>query len=167
MLFYFAKLLESYHRGFHVFHYITLRCVLVALTSLLIALLIGPVVIRKLIFYQIGQTVRLDGPKSHLQKSGTPTMGGVLILIAVIFGVLLWADLSSRYIWVILITTFSFGLIGFIDDYRKLILKNSLGLLARQKFLWQSLIGMGVALFLFFTAKYTAETRLIIPFFKR
>ncbi len=166
MLLYIAKLLETYYRGFHVLHYITLRCVLVALTSLLIALFIGPVVIRKLIYYQIGQTVRLDGPKSHLQKSGTPTMGGVLILIAVIFGSLLWGDLGSRYIWITLITTASFGLIGFIDDYRKLILKNSRGLSARSKFLWQSLIGLGVAIFLFWTAKYPAETRLIIPFFK-
>src|SRR3989304_2814918 len=166
MLFYIAKLLESYHRGFHVFHYITLRCVLTALTSLLIALLIGPTVIRRLVYYQIGQTIRLDGPKSHLQKSGTPTMGGVLILIAIGLSVLLWADLSNRYIWIILITTFGFGLIGFIDDYRKLILKNSRGLLARQKFLWQSLIGFGAALFLFSTTKYTTETQLIIPFLK-
>ncbi len=166
MLFCVAKLLETYYRGFHVFHYITLRCVLVALTSLLVALLIGPIVIRKLIYYQVGQTVRLDGPKSHLQKSGTPTMGGVLILIAVIFGVLLWADLSSRYIWVILLTTLGFGLIGFVDDYRKLILKDSRGLLARQKFFWQSLIGLGVAVFLFVTAKWSTETQLIIPFFK-
>jgi len=166
MLFYIAKLLESYHRGFHVFHYITLRCVLTALTSLLIALLIGPTVIRRLVYYQIGQTIRLDGPKSHLQKSGTPTMGGVLILIAIGLSVLLWADLSNRYIWIILITTFGFGLIGFIDDYRKLILKNSRGLLARQKFLWQSLIGLGAALFLFSTTKYTTETQLIIPFLK-
>jgi phospho-N-acetylmuramoyl-pentapeptide-transferase len=166
MLFYIANLLESYHRGFHVFHYITLRCVLVALTSLLMALLIGPIVIRKLIYYQIGQTVRLDGPKSHIQKSGTPTMGGVLILIAIVLSVLLWADLSSRYIWIILAVTFGFGLIGFIDDYRKLILKNSRGLSARQKFLWQSLIGFSVAVFLFYTARYPTETQLIIPFFK-
>lgn len=166
MLFYLANLLESYHRGFHVFHYITLRCVLVALTCLLIALFIGPIVIRRLIACQIGQTIRLEGPKSHMQKAGTPTMGGVLILIAVTLGVLLWADLTSRYIWVMLIVTASFGVVGFIDDYRKLILKNSQGLLARQKFFWQSLIGLGVALFLFWTTKYPAETWLIIPFFK-
>lgn len=166
MLLYIAKLLETYHRGFHVFQYITLRCILAALTSLLIALLIGPTVIRKLISHQIGQTIRLEGPKSHLQKSGTPTMGGILILIAVILGVILWGDLSNRYIWIILITTAGFGLIGFIDDYLKLILKNSRGLLARQKFLWQSLIGLGAALFLFYTANHLSETHLIIPFFK-
>ena len=166
MLFYLAKLLEVYERSFHVFHYITLRCVLAALTALLIALLVGPTVIRKLIFYQIGQSIRLEGPKSHMQKAGTPTMGGVLILIAVSLSVLLWGDLSNHYVWVLFITTLSFGAVGFIDDYRKLILKNSQGLMARQKFLWQTLIGLGAAVFLFCTARYMAETRLIIPFFK-
>ena len=166
MLLYIAKLLETYYRGFHVFQYITLRCVLVSLTSLLVALLIGPVVIRKLAYHQIGQTIRLDGPKSHLQKSGTPTMGGVLILIAVIFGVLLWGDLGERYIWVLLVTTIGFGLIGFVDDYRKLILKNSRGLLARHKFLCQLFIGLGVSFFLFFTANYATETQISFPFFK-
>jgi len=166
MLYYLAQFLESIYHGFHVFHYITLRCILGALTSLLVALFLGPVVIRKLIRCQIGQTIRLEGPKSHLQKSGTPTMGGVLILIAVIFSVFLWADLNSRYIWVLLFVLTGFGIIGFIDDYRKLILKNSRGLLPRQKFLWQSLIGFGVAVFLFWTAEFSVETRLIIPFFK-
>lgn len=166
MLFYLAKLLEVYYRGFHVFHYITLRCILAALTALLIALLIGPAVIRKLISHQIGQTIRLEGPQSHLQKAGTPTMGGVLILIAISLTVLLWVDLSNRYIWVIFFTTISFGLIGFIDDYRKLVLKNSQGLLPRYKFLWQSIIGLAAAIFLFYTAKHSIETRLIIPFLK-
>lgn len=166
MLFYLAKLLEIYQRSFHVFHYITLRCILATLTSLLIALLIGPVLIRKLAHYQIGQNIRLDGPKTHLQKSGTPTMGGALILIAVGLGVMLWADMSNRYILVTLVTTIGFGLIGFVDDYRKLVLKNSRGLSAWRKILWQSLIGLGVALFLFWTAKSGAETRLILPFFK-
>ena len=166
MLFYIAGLLEEYYRGFHVFHYITLRCILSALTALLIALLIGPEVIRKLMCYQIGQTIRLDGPKSHMQKAGTPTMGGVLILLAVGCSVLLWADLHNRYIWVTFLTTVSFGMVGFVDDYRKLILKNSQGLLARYKFLWQSLIGLGTAIFLFWTAKHAVETQLIIPFFK-
>ncbi|MDR1056996.1 MAG: phospho-N-acetylmuramoyl-pentapeptide-transferase [Coxiellaceae bacterium] len=166
MLYYITQLLESYYRGFHVFHYITLRCILVALTSLLIALFIGPIVIRRLISCQIGQNIRLEGPESHLRKSGTPTMGGVLILIAVVLSVLLWVDLSNRYIWVLLFVTASFGLIGFVDDYRKLILKNSRGLLPWQKFLWQSIVGFGIAIFLFWTAKFPTETRLIIPFFK-
>jgi len=166
MLFYIAKFLETYHHGFHVFQYITLRCILAALSSLLIALLIGPTVIRKLIHYQIGENIRIDGPKSHLQKSGTPTMGGVLILMAVILSVLLWGDLGNRYVWVLIIVTLGFGLIGFVDDYRKLILKDSQGLLARQKILWQSLIALGVAIFLFWSAKHATETLLIIPFFK-
>ena len=166
MLFYLARLFEEYYRGFHVFHYITLRCILAALTALLIALLIGPVVIRKLTGRQIGQNIRLDGPKSHMQKAGTPTMGGVLILIAVGLSVLLWANLSNHYVWVTFLTTAGFGIVGFVDDYRKLILKNSRGLLARYKFLWQSIIGLSAAIFLFWTAKYATETRLIIPFLK-
>jgi phospho-N-acetylmuramoyl-pentapeptide-transferase len=166
MLFYVAKLLETYSRSFHVFQYITFRCILAALTSLLIALLVGPTVIRKLIYHQIGQSIRVEGPQSHLQKSGTPTMGGVLILIAICLSVLLWADLSNRYVWVTLLVTVGFGLIGFVDDYRKLILKNSRGLLARQKYFWQSVIGLGAALFLYFTTKHPVETQLIIPFLK-
>ncbi|EKE00718.1 MAG: hypothetical protein ACD_21C00285G0012 [uncultured bacterium] len=166
MLFYLARILEEYYRGFHVFHYITLRCVLAALTALLIALLVGPVVIRKLTSHQVGQTIRLEGPKSHMQKSGTPTMGGVLILIAISLSVLLWADLGNRYVWVVFLTTIGFGVVGFVDDYRKLILKNTKGLLPRYKFFWQSLIGLCAAVFLFWTAKYTSETRLIIPFLK-
>jgi phospho-N-acetylmuramoyl-pentapeptide-transferase len=166
MLFYVAGLCEKYFHGFHAFHYITLRCVLAALTALLIALLVGPTVIRRLISHQIGQIIRLEGPKSHLQKSGTPTMGGVLILLAISLSILLWSDLSNRYIWTIFFATISFGLIGFIDDYRKLILKNSLGLIARYKFLWQSIVGLVIAIFLFYTTQYAAETRLVIPFFK-
>ena len=166
MLFYLARLLEEYYRGFHVFHYITLRCILAALTALLIALLIGPEIIRKLMCYQIGQTIRADGPQSHMQKAGTPTMGGGLILLAVSFSVLLWADLHNRYIWVTFLTTISFGMVGFVDDYRKLILKDSQGLLARYKFIWQSIIGLAAAVFLFFTAKHEVATQLIIPFFK-
>jgi phospho-N-acetylmuramoyl-pentapeptide-transferase len=166
MLFYLAGVFGEHFHNLRVFHYITLRCIFSALTALLIALLIGPVVIRKLVFYQIGQTIRLHGPKSHMQKAGTPTMGGVLILIAVILSVLLWADLSNRYILVTLLTTAGFGMIGFVDDYRKLVLKNSQGLLPRYKFLWQSIIGLCAAIFLFWTAKYAVETRLMIPFLK-
>jgi phospho-N-acetylmuramoyl-pentapeptide-transferase len=166
MLFYLAGWFGEYFHGFQVFHYITLRCIFSALTALLISLLIGPIVIRKLEYHQIGQSIRSNGPKSHIQKAGTPTMGGVLILIAVILSVLLWADLGNRYVLVTLITTTGFGVIGFVDDYRKLILKNSRGLLARYKFLWQSVIGLGAAIFLFWTAKHSSETQLIIPFLK-
>ncbi len=166
MLLHIANLLAPHYRFFTIFHYITLRCILVALSSLLIALLIGPWVIRQLTYHQIGQSIRPHGPESHLQKSGTPTMGGVLILISVILGTLLWADLGNRYTWVVLTTTTAFGIIGFIDDYLKLILKNSRGLSAKNKLLWQILIALAVTMFLFFTAKHATETRLIIPFFK-
>ncbi len=166
MLFYLAKFLETYHRGFAVFHYITLRCILGTLSALIIALMVGPVVIRKLSYYQIGQSIRTDGPQRHLQKAGTPTMGGVLILIAVIFSTLLWADLSSRYVWMVLLVTVAFGWIGFVDDYRKLILRNSKGLSAKTKFLWQSLAAAIATSFLFFSSQQGTDTQLIIPFFK-
>ncbi|MCL5261376.1 MAG: phospho-N-acetylmuramoyl-pentapeptide-transferase [Gammaproteobacteria bacterium] len=162
---YLAHHFHEFH-GFHVFQYITLRCILAALTALLITLLVGPTVIRKLIRYQIGQSIREDGPKSHFSKAGTPTMGGVLILIAVFFAVILWADLENRYIWVTLIVTIGFGVVGFVDDYFKLILKNSKGLEPRYKYFWQSLIGIAAAIFLFATATSHAETTLLIPFFK-
>lgn len=166
MLFYLAGLFEKYHHGFHVFHYITLRCILAALSALLFSLLVGPIVIRKLIFYQIGQSIRLDGPKSHLQKAGTPTMGGILVLLTIVLSVLFWADLSNKYLWVVFATTIGFGVIGFVDDYFKLILKNSKGLIARHKFFWQIVIGLAAAIFLFHNAKFPVETTLIIPFFK-
>lgn len=166
MLLYLTEYLSHYYHAFHVFQYITLRCILAALTSLLIALLLGPVVIRKLTYHQIGQPIRQEGPKSHYDKAGTPTMGGVLILIAIAFSVLLWADLSERYIWVVLTVTLGFGIIGFVDDFRKLILKNSRGLPGRYKFLWQLIIGFGAAIFLYATAEYAVETQLITPFFK-
>ena len=166
MLIYLAQLLARHYHGFHVFQYITLRCILAAITALAISLLIGPVVIRVLSRYQIGQMIREVGPKSHFQKAGTPTMGGVLILIAVLLCVLLWSDLSNRFIWVSLISMIGFGAIGFVDDYLKLVLKNSKGLSARYKYLWQSIIGFGVAIFLFITAKQPVDTQFIIPFFK-
>ena len=166
MLFYLAGLLAKYHHGFHVFHYITLRCVLAALSALMFSLLVGPMVIRQLIFYQIGQPIRCEGPKSHLQKAGTPTMGGILVLIAITLSMLLWANLSNKYLWVVFATTMGFGAIGFIDDYLKLILKNSTGLIARYKFFWQVVIGLAAAIFLFYHAKFPVETTLIIPFFK-
>jgi phospho-N-acetylmuramoyl-pentapeptide-transferase len=151
---------------FYVFQYITLRCILAALTSLIVALILGPFVIKWCGHYRVGQTVRNEGPQSHFSKAGTPTMGGVLILLAVVFGVLLWGDLTNHYIWITLLVTISFGFIGWIDDYRKLIRKNTDGLLPRQKFFWQSLIGLGAALVLFFSAHFPAETQLILPFFK-
>src|SRR5690606_19063465 len=131
-----------------------------------IFLVFGPAMIRRLLRLQIGQAVRSDGPQSHLSKSGTPTMGGALILLALFVSTLLWSDLSSRYVWVVLVVTFVFGAVGWVDDYRKVVEKNSRGLPARWKYLWQSVAGLGAATFLYFTATSPAETQLIVPFFK-
>ena len=128
MLLHLTEYLARYHSGFHVFQYLTLRGILAAITALAMALAIGPHMIEALAKYQIGQRVRTDGPQSHLQKSGTPTMGGGLILVATFIGTLLWADLSSRFVWILLGTTLAFGAIGFYDDYLKLVVGNSKGL---------------------------------------
>jgi phospho-N-acetylmuramoyl-pentapeptide-transferase len=166
MLLYLAKQLAAFESAFRVFNYLTLRAILAALTALAIALLVGPWMIRTLSERQIGQRVRTDGPQSHLPKAGTPTMGGALILIAICFSTLLWADLTNRFVWVTLLTTLAFGLIGFWDDYLKLVVGNSRGLIARYKYFWQSVAGLGCAFALYFMAKAPAETALYVPFFK-
>ncbi len=166
MLLYLADYLSDYWGAFGVFQYLTMRAILGVLTSLSIALIIGPKSIRKLVEYQIGQNIRDDGPKSHFSKAGTPTMGGVLILIAVLVSTLLWADLSSKYIWIVLFVTTAFGVIGFVDDYIMLILKRSKGLSGKTKYGLQSIVGLATATFLFVTAQTPAETQLIIPIFK-
>jgi len=153
-------------RAFNVFGYITLRTVLAAMTALLISFLVGPVMIRKLAAYKIGQAVRDDGPQTHLVKAGTPTMGGALILVSIAITTLLWGDLSNRYVWMTLIATLGFGMVGWVDDYRKVVQRNPKGLSARAKLFWQSLIALAVALFLAFTANLPAQTEMIIPFFK-
>ncbi len=153
-------------RAFNVFSYITLRTMLAALTALAISFLIGPFMIRKLTKYKIGQSVRDDGPQTHLIKAGTPTMGGALILVSIIFTTLLWADLGNRYIWVVLLTTIGFGLIGWVDDYRKVVYRNPKGLSAGAKIFWQSLIAIAVAVYLARTAELPAQTDMIVPFFK-
>jgi phospho-N-acetylmuramoyl-pentapeptide-transferase len=149
-----------------VFQYITVRAILGVLTALGISLLLGPWFIRRLTELRIGQSVRTDGPQSHLSKSGTPTMGGALILSAIFASTLLWADLSNRYVWVVLIVTAIFGAVGWVDDYRKVAKKDSRGLPARWKYFWQSIAGFGAAIFLYYTAQSPAETQLFIPFFK-
>ncbi|HET7675237.1 MAG TPA: phospho-N-acetylmuramoyl-pentapeptide-transferase [Gammaproteobacteria bacterium] len=166
MLVYLAEYLSRYYSGFHVFQYLTVRTILGALTALAIALFAGPAVIRRLGFYQIGQQVRAHGPQTHLTKAGTPTMGGALILLSIAAGTLLWADLASRYVWAVLAVTAVFGMIGGIDDYKKLILKNSRGLSARNKYLLQSIAGIAVAVSLYLSARVPAETQLIVPFYK-
>jgi phospho-N-acetylmuramoyl-pentapeptide-transferase len=158
--------LTDYYGGFRVFGYLTLRAILAALTALTIALFVGPSMIRMLAARQIGQVVRDDGPGSHLGKKGTPTMGGALILVAVGAGTLLWADLANRFVWIALSVTLAFGLIGFYDDYLKLVIRDPRGLAARWKYLWQSLAGLAAALALWLTAETPAETSLYVPFFK-
>jgi len=166
MLLYLAQLLEPHISGFRVFGYLTLRAILAALTALVLSFVIGPWMIRKFTQRQIGQHVRDDGPQSHLSKKGTPTMGGALILIAIAVATLFWADLKNRFVWVTLIVTLGFGLIGFWDDYLKLIVGNSRGLIARYKYSWQSVIAIACGIFLFKTHSVAAEVALYVPFFK-
>ncbi|MDN4503866.1 phospho-N-acetylmuramoyl-pentapeptide-transferase [Alteromonadaceae bacterium BrNp21-10] len=166
MLIWLADWLRQFDPGFSVFSYLTLRAILSTLTALAIAIFMGPAMIRWLQKLQIGQTVRDDGPQSHLAKSGTPTMGGVLILAAIICSTLLWADLSNRYVLTTLFVIISYGIIGFVDDYRKVIRKDPKGLIARWKYFWLSLVAIGVALFLYSQHQDPAETALLIPFFK-
>ncbi len=166
MLYLLGNYLQSYYHAFGVFHYITLRAVLAALTALLISVLFGPWIIRRLASAQIGQVVRDDGPKSHLSKTGTPTMGGVLILLSIAITTLLWSNLYNVYVWIVLAVTLSFGAIGWVDDYSKLILRNSKGLPARWKYFWLSVCGMAAAVWLYSIAAAPAETNLLIPFFK-
>jgi len=153
------QLLAQDIRGFNVFSYLTLRAVLAAATALVIGLLAGPAVIRKLTEMKIGQAVRSDGPQSHLSKSGTPTMGGALILIAVGITTLLWADLSNRFVWVVLLVSIGFGWIGWVDDYRKVVHRNPKGMRASEKYFWQSLIGLAAALYLAFAISAPSTER--------
>jgi phospho-N-acetylmuramoyl-pentapeptide-transferase len=166
VLFYLSQLLEEKISGFHVFSYLTLRAILAALTALVLSFVVGPWMIRKFTQRQIGQQVRTDGPQSHLIKKGTPTMGGALILVAITTGTLLWADLGNRFVWVTLLVTLAFGLIGFWDDYLKLVVGNSRGLIARYKYTWQSIVALGCAWILYSSAEVPAETALFVPFFK-
>lgn len=166
MLLYLADYLTQFYSGFNVFQYLTLRSILGVLTALVISFIVGPAIIRRLSLYQIGQVVRADGPQTHLVKAGTPTMGGSMILVGIGTGTLLWADLSNRYVWVVLVVTLLFGAIGWVDDYRKLVLKNSKGMSARSKFMWQSAVGAVAAAYLFASAQVPIETQFIVPFFK-
>ena len=166
MLVWLAQILQEYISSFAVFQYLTLRAILGVLTALTISMMLGPWMIRRLNQLQIGQAVRDDGPQSHLSKSGTPTMGGTLILAAIFISALLWSDLSNRYVWVVLIVTAVFAAVGWVDDYRKVVEKNSRGLPARWKYFWQSVAGLGAAFFLYYTAQTPAETQLFVPFFK-
>ena len=166
MLYHLAQYLQEFDSGFNVFNYLTLRAILGVLTALLISLLIGPYMIRKLSAYNVGQPIRDDGPESHLSKAGTPTMGGALIIVAIAISTLLWANLENRFVWVVIAVMFMYGAIGWVDDYKKLVKKDPKGLASRYKYLWQSIVGFGVAIYLFDSAVSPVETQLIVPFFK-
>ena len=166
MLLELANWLGQDIRTFNVFAYITLRTVLAALTALLISFIFGPAVIRWLAAKKIGQAVRDDGPKSHLTKAGTPTMGGALLLIAIALTMLLWGDLGNRYMWTVLLVTLGFGAVGWVDDWKKVVHRDPKGLASRWKYLWTSLIAAGAAIYLGATATEAAQTDLIVPFFK-
>ena len=166
MLLWLAEYLSDFYKPFSVVQYLTLRGIFAVLTALLISLIAGPKVIRLLNRLQMGQAIRSDGPKSHLEKAGTPTMGGSLILIAIFVSALLWSDLSNLYVWVVMAVTFFFGLIGWVDDYRKVVEKNPRGLPGRWKYFWQSVVGLAAALFLYDNAQNPADLELIVPFFK-
>ena len=166
MLLYLFDYLAQFDAGFNVFQYLTLRAILSALTALLISFLVGPSMIRRLSNKNIGQSVREDGPESHYEKAGTPTMGGTLILVGIAVSTLLWANLENSYVWVALLVTMTYGIVGFVDDYKKVMLGNSDGLSARAKYFWQSVIAFTAALYLFTAAEVPAETQFIVPFFK-
>ncbi|TVS17456.1 MAG: phospho-N-acetylmuramoyl-pentapeptide-transferase [Gammaproteobacteria bacterium] len=166
MLLWVTEMLMAMHTGFGVFQFLTFRTILAVLTALLISLLVGPYMIRQLTVRQIGQAVRDDGPETHFSKAGTPTMGGALIIIAIVSGLLLWGDLGNRFVWLAVLVTLSFGAIGWVDDYRKVVAQNPRGLPARWKYFWQSVIAVGVALMLYYSAQSPVETELIVPFFK-
>jgi phospho-N-acetylmuramoyl-pentapeptide-transferase len=166
MLLYLAHQLARTYSGFHVFSYLTLRAILAALTALVLSFMVGPWMIRKLSARQIGQVVRTDGPTSHFSKAGTPTMGGALILTAIGASTLLWADLSNRFVWIVIGVMVAFGLIGFWDDYLKLSKRNTRGLIARYKYAWQSVAGIAFAWLLYATQNAPADTALYVPFFK-
>jgi len=166
MLLWLSKLLAGDLSFLNVFSYLTFRAILAAVTALVISLIAGPWMIDRLAALRVGQVVRDDGPQTHFKKAGTPTMGGMLILVAIIVSTLLWADLANRFVWIVLGVTVLFGLVGFWDDYLKIVRQNPDGLIARYKYLWQSVGGLAAALALWYTAKSPADTTLYLPFLK-
>lgn len=166
MLYTFLQSLADQYSFLNIFQYLTFRAICAVLTALSVSLFVGPIMIRKLSLNQIGQTVRQDGPPTHFDKVGTPTMGGLLILASVILSTLLWADLGNRFVQITLLTCFLYGVIGWWDDYQKLINKDPRGMGSRNKFMSQSVVALFAAWFLYSTATLPIETALIIPFFK-
>ena len=166
MLYWLAQQLAPQYSAFNAFSYLTLRAILAVASALLISLLIGQRMINWLSRYQVGQQVRDDGPQTHLKKAGTPTMGGALIIVSMIIATLLWADLGNRHVWIAVGVLVSTGLVGFYDDYLKLVVRNAKGLAARWKYFWLSVASIGAALLLWHTARTPAETTLYLPFLK-
>ena len=166
MLLMLAQWLQDDFGFLRVFNYITFRAVMATVTALLIGLAAGPWVIRKLSALKMGQAVRTDGPQTHLVKSGTPTMGGVLILIGIFISCMLWADLSNRFIWIVMIVTFGFGLVGWVDDYRKVVYKDPKGMASREKFFWQTLIGLFAAIYLAFSVSEVNNLKVLQLFYE-
>ncbi|MGB5625625.1 MAG: phospho-N-acetylmuramoyl-pentapeptide-transferase [Woeseiaceae bacterium] len=166
MLLYLTNYLAQFESGFNVFNYLTMRAILGALTALVLSFIIGPRMIKRLSVNQLGQPVREDGPETHLLKAGTPTMGGALILTAIAFSTVLWADLENVYVWIVLFVTLSFGVIGYVDDYKKLVLQDPAGISAAQKLFWQSSAALVAAIALYVTATDEVQTSLLIPYFK-
>ena len=161
MLLWLAQHFQDQLGALRVFNFITFRAVFATLTSLMIGLLFGPVVIRLLTTLKVGQAVRADGPQTHLVKSGTPTMGGVLILIGIGVSTLLWIDWTNRFVWPVLIVTLGFGVIGWVDDYRKVVYKDPNGMRSREKYMWQSLIGLLAAFYLAFSVSGPTNTAVL------
>ena len=166
MLVYLSEYLTQYYKGFSVFNYITVRAIMSVLTALVVSFLIGPAVIRWLTRLKVGQSIRLDGPQTHLINSGTPTMGGTLILFSVTLAIVLWGDLTNYYLLIVTLTMLGFGIIGFIDDYKKVVYKDPNGMRSRTKFFWQSIIGFGAAYAFYAIATVPAESQLLIPYMK-
>ncbi len=166
MLLWLFQMLGEDISVFNVFSYITLRAVMAVLTALVISFVVGPWMIDRLKIMKFGQAVRDDGPQSHLVKAGTPTMGGALILTAVAVSTFLWMDLTNKYVWVALLTTLGFGIVGWVDDYKKIVHRNPKGLIARWKYFWQSVFGLGAAIYIATSTDLPAQTELIVPFFK-
>jgi phospho-N-acetylmuramoyl-pentapeptide-transferase len=165
MLLWLAQYFQQDLGPLRVFNFITFRAVFATMTGLAIGLFAGPAVIRMLARLKVGQAVRTDGPQTHLIKSGTPTMGGVLILIAIGVSTLLWADLSNRFIWPVLVVTLGFGAVGWFDDYRKVVYKDPQGMPSGEKYFWQSMIGIGAALYLAFSVSAPTNTKVWELFF--
>ena len=166
MLVWLSEYLIQIDSSFAVIQYITVRAISSILTAMAVSLIIGPTMIRRLNYHQIGQVVRDDGPETHFSKAGTPTMGGALILVSIALSTLIWSDLRNHYVWIVLLVTLSFGAVGWVDDYRKVLLNNSKGLPARWKYFWQSLIGVVAAVWLYYSALSPVEVSYIVPFFK-